>query len=52
MAKKETKTGKKKKEQQDKQTTVRAMMDAKVPSACYELSVKPACHPMFKYESG
>jgi hypothetical protein len=52
MAKKEVKPEEQKKKPQNKQTTVKAMMDAKVPSASYELSAKPVCHPMFKYESG
>ncbi len=34
------------------QGIVKAMLEARVPSACYELSVKPASHPTFKNESG
>ncbi|HOO12352.1 MAG TPA: hypothetical protein PK684_05295 [Bacillota bacterium] len=44
-----------KKKQQNKvqnKVSVRAMIEAKVPSACYELSEKPACHSVVKYESG
>ena len=44
-----------KKKRQDKaqnKVPVRAMIEAKVPSACYELSEKPACHSVVKYESG
>lgn len=44
-----------KKKRQDKaqnKVPVRAMIEAKVPSACYELSAKPACHSVVKYESG
>ncbi len=43
-----------KKKQQNKaqnKVSVRAMIEARVPSACYELSAKPACHSVVKYES-
>ncbi len=48
-------TKKDKKKQQNKaqnKVSLRAMIEAKVPSACYELSEKPACHSVAKYESG
>jgi hypothetical protein len=49
------KTEKDKKKRQNKaqnKVSLRAMIEAKVPSACYELSEKPACHSVVKYESG
>ncbi len=49
MAKKDIKIKKRKKKNEG--TTIKAMLEAKVPSASYELSVKPACHIMCENES-
>lgn len=40
-----------KEKQQKDQGTVRAMLEARVPSARYELYAKPASHPTAKSES-
>jgi hypothetical protein len=52
MDKKQAKTDNKQKDKQQNKLSVRAMMEAKVPSACYELSEKPPNHTVSKYESG
>jgi hypothetical protein len=43
---------KKQKKQAQSRVSIKAIMEAKVPSANYELSAKPACHSGVKYESG
>jgi hypothetical protein len=52
MDKKQAKIKNKQKKRNEKAATASVMIEAKVPSACYELSVKPANHSIQKHESG
>lgn len=52
MDKKQAKSEDKQKDRQRDKISIRAMMESKVPSACYELSEKPPNHSVNKYESG
>ncbi len=51
MEREEIKAKKQRKKQEEKKIIARALMEAKVPSARYELSAKPACHLINKNES-
>ena len=51
MDRKPEKVRKKQQKKDQNKLLVRAMMEANVPSANYELSAKPACHSVVKYES-
>jgi hypothetical protein len=52
MDRRPEKDKKKRQNKAQNKVSVKAMIEAKVPSACYELSEKPACHSVVKYESG